>query len=116
MQRDAVRLDDIRASCDDIAELTAGQTIEDFQSDRAVRYAVLHCLTVIGEASNQISDSLKLRYPDIPWRDIVNLRHRVVHDYSGLDYPLIWDVVTRMVTPLSQQVRQILEKDFPEDG
>ena len=108
MRRDAARLEDIRAACVDIAALIPGKTLEQFGGDLAFRYAVLHCLMIIGEASNQLSPDLTARHPDIPWRDIIGLRHRVVHDYAGLDLQIIWDVVERLVPPLHERVVRLL--------
>jgi uncharacterized protein with HEPN domain len=50
---------------------------------------MLHALTVIGEASSKISAELRERHGEVPWQRIAAVRHRIVHDYSGLDYELL---------------------------
>ena len=52
---------------------------------------MLHHLTVIGEAISRLSVELRGRYPDVPWRQIIGVRHRIVHAYSDLDWQILWD-------------------------
>jgi uncharacterized protein with HEPN domain len=75
---------------------------------------MLHALTVIGEASSKLSEELKSRHANVPWRRVSAVRHRIVHDYSGLDYELIWQVVTVFTVELEQSVSAIYELEFPE--
>lgn len=53
---------------------------------------MLHTLTVIGEARSKLSDSLKSRHSSVRWQRVSAVRHRIVHDYSGLDFELVWPV------------------------
>ncbi len=64
-----------------------------FLDDDKTIDAVIGNLTVIGGAANRLPPDFKDRYPDIPWHRIVGLRHRVVHDYIGVDLELVWKIV-----------------------
>jgi uncharacterized protein with HEPN domain len=62
-----------------------------FLRDEVMPPAVLHHLTVIGEAISRLSVELRARYPDVPWRQIIAVRHRIVHAYFDLDWQILWD-------------------------
>ena len=79
-----------------------------------VFYAMLHALTVVGEASSKVSAELKERHGKVPWQRISGVRHRIVHDYSGLDYELLWQVVTVLAPELAEQVAAIFSAEFPD--
>lgn len=75
---------------------------------------MLHALTVIGEASSKVSAELKERHGEVPWQRVSGLRHRIVHDYSRLDYELVWQVVTVFAPELAEQVAAIFRAEFPD--
>ena len=75
---------------------------------------MLHTLTVIGEAASKVSAALKDRYGEVPWQRVSGVRHRIVHDYSGLDYELLWQVVTVFAPELAEQVAAIFHAEFPD--
>ena len=89
--------------------LVRGKTREDFDRDEVVGLALAHLLQVIGEAARRVSDDFKLRHAEIPWRAIVGMRHRIVHDYMAVDLDIVWDVVTADLAPLIAE----LSKLFP---
>lgn len=114
MLRDLDRLEDILTAADDIADLCRALTQEELIANKPVRYAILHALTIIGEAASRISEDLRLRHPSVPWRRIIAFRHRVVHGYGELDLILVWEVARNLVPTLRDQVTQI-RAEFPED-
>jgi len=75
-------------------ELFHGRDRPDFDRDRALRLALAHLTQTLGEAARHVSDDYQARHPEIPWRSIIGMRHKVVHDYLYVDYDTIWDVVT----------------------
>lgn len=68
-------------------------TFETFVETRIARNAVLHCLTVIGEAAGRVSDGSAAELPDLPWRKMKNLRNFIVHEYEDVNMPVIWKIV-----------------------
>jgi len=114
MQRDAVYLADILSAAADLREFARSASLEEFCSNKTLRYAMLHALTVIGEASSKVSAELKDRYADVPWQRVSGVRHRIVHDYSGLDYELLWQVVTVFAPELAGRVAAIFRMEFPD--
>jgi len=92
-------LDDIRESIDRIEEYTRGMSFEDFSKDQKSIDAVARNLEIMGEAANRLPDEFKESHSDIEWYKIIGLRHRIVHEYFGVDLDIVW---------------RILQKDLPE--
>lgn len=65
-----------------------------FESDELVKDAVLLNLQIVGEAANHISDDIRKKYPNIPWRDMADFRIIVVHIYFSVDMAKVWELVT----------------------
>ena len=114
-RRDPAFLDDIVLSAGGIEGICSGLDLKDLISDEMIQAAVLHHLTVIGEAANRVSAECKARHPEIPWSRIVSQRNRIVHDYFGLDWTLLWKTIREDLPRLRDQVAQILAAEFPEE-
>ena len=67
---------------------------EAYDSDENLRLALIHLIQVIGEAARQVSDQFVEAHPSVPWANIIGMRHKVVHDYLGVDEDIVWQVVT----------------------
>jgi uncharacterized protein with HEPN domain len=67
---------------------------ETYDADENLRLALTHLVQVIGEAARRVSREFTAAHPEIPWEDIVGMRHKVVHDYLGVDEDIVWEVVT----------------------
>jgi len=88
-------------------EFVAGLEFEQFASDEEKSLAVLHALQIIGEAASRLPDSLKQRYPDVPWADIVGMRNLIVHGYYVMDVEIVWKTVHQDLPPLRRTVAVI---------
>jgi uncharacterized protein with HEPN domain len=71
--------------------------------------SLAHCLIEIGEAATKVSDPARALAPGVPWRQIVGMRHRIVHVYYDLDATAIWTVVTDDLEPLIAALGEALE-------
>ncbi len=100
---DVMRLEDIIQAIHDIEE-------HDHKgiSNKKTLQATLYCLTIIGEASSKLSTDLMNRYPEIPWKNIINLRHRVVHDYGNVNVETVINVIEEYLPKLKESIRRIL--------
>lgn len=114
MRHDSSFLKDIISACQRIEAIVATTSEETFLQDEVSTAAVLHHLTVIGEAIGRLSGELKGRWPAVPWRQIVAVRHRIVHAYFDLDWQILWDSSTGDIPELRQQILVILATEFPE--
>jgi uncharacterized protein with HEPN domain len=95
MKKDSVYIKHILDSIQNIEEYTAGMNREDFFSENSkmVRSAVVREFEIIGEATGRLSDKLKRDNSEIPWRDIQDMRNKLIHEYFGVDIGIIWKTV-----------------------
>lgn len=91
----ALYLKDIILSIQRILEYVGEMNFEQFQKNYMVVDAIIRNFQIIGEASKNLSGAIKDKYPNIPWKEMYRLRNRVSHEYFGLNYPTIWDIVTK---------------------
>ena len=114
MRDDISRLLDILLACRHALKAVEGFSREQFMADRKTQAAVCMELEIVGEAASATSDSFRQSHGEIPWRAIVGLRHRIVHEYFRLDLPVIWEIVQRDVPDLVRLVEPLVPPD--EEG
>src|SRR5580698_10059493 len=90
MRHEGLYLTDIIEAADHIAEFITRIDSDEFQKSELVRSAVVHKLSVIGEAAARVSEELKARNPHVPWPQIVAFRNILVHAYFGIDWDVVW--------------------------
>jgi uncharacterized protein with HEPN domain len=100
-------LNDIRESIDRIQEYTERMSLEDFSKHRMAIDAVTRNLEIMGEAANRLPDEFKEEHSDIEWYKIVGLRHRIVHEYFGVDLEIIWEILRKDLPELRTSLSQI---------
>ena len=88
----------------------------EYDADEDVRLALTHLIQTLGEAARRVSLSFQEAHPDIPWRHIIGMRHKVVHDYLEVDYDLVWDVVTAELPPLVRELERFLPPEPSDPG
>ncbi|MDP1621138.1 MAG: DUF86 domain-containing protein [Bacteroidales bacterium] len=104
-------LEDIRTAMDRIAEYLDGLTFVGFKMDYKTVDAVIRNFEVIGEASKNLPQQIKEKYPEVPWEEMYLLRNRISHEYFGLDYEIIWDVATNYLPGNKLQIDEILARE-----
>jgi len=86
-------------------------TEAEFLEDVKTQSAVLHQLTVLGEAVRRVSARFRERHPDVPWPQIAGLRHRIVHGYDEIDIDRVWEVIERDLSPLIGALERIAKRE-----
>lgn len=91
--------------------LAQSQTItaSQFHSDETLKRAFVRSLEIIGEATKKLPDAYRLQNPSVDWRSMAGMRDRLIHDYFGVDYDLVWDVVRNRVPELHRSVTLLLQ-------
>lgn len=103
-------VNDILESIEDAEEFTAGMTFDQFTKDKKTKNAVIRSLEVLGEAAKQLPKNIKVKQPDIPWKRMMGMRNRLVHEYFGVDLKIVWTVVHEELPPLKPALKKLLSE------
>ena len=93
-------IEDIVVAMEDAIGFVEGINYDDFVKDKKSVYAVTRAIEIIGEAVKKIPDSVRKRYPVIPWRDMAGMRDKLIHEYSGVDLKRVWNTVKKDIPDL----------------
>ncbi len=88
--------------------LINGKQRADFDGDDALKFAVAHLIQIIGEAARRVSTESQQLHSQIPWKAIISMRHKVVHDYMDLNEDVVWDTATKDLPKLIDQLKKIV--------
>jgi uncharacterized protein with HEPN domain len=109
MRSDRERLLDIREAIGKI-ELHASSDVEAFAADEMQQVWVIHHLRIIGEAAYGLSEQFAAEHPQIPWKQIIGMRHVLVHGYFEIDLDIVWAVIQKDLPPLQDAIETILRQ------
>lgn len=108
---DFIYIEHIIDSGNKIITFLEDKTKEEFDSDEKLRLAVIHLLQIIGEAAGRISIEFCNKHPEIPWKAIIGMRNKVVHDYLGVDENIVWDTATNELPQLINKLEKLLKAE-----
>ena len=116
VDRNAQRIYHILQQAVTIRRRIEGLTKVEFLSDINKTEATLYGLTVIGEAVRAMDDGFKTAYPDVPWQSVVGMRNFIVHEYDGIDYDIVWNVISHDLPEMTPRLVAIYKAfEFPDD-
>jgi uncharacterized protein with HEPN domain len=104
---DKLLLQDILEAIDKINTYISELTESQFQSDLKTQDAVSRNFMVIGEAVSKLSDSLRARHNNVPWRILKDFRNKIIHDYFGVDYSTVWTIIKKDLPSLKAQIESV---------
>ena len=110
MRRSHKHLFDMLRAGDELLEITAEKTLDDYLGTRVLQLAVERCLITLGEAATvtiREDPEMVLTFPELP--EIKGLRNRVVHDYDDIDEGVIWKAVTEYLPGFMERLRPYVE-------
>lgn len=100
----------IRDEAKYIVENTSAVEFDDFLHNKTLRRASVRSLEIIGEASKKVSTDFKMAHPQIDWRSMAGMRDKLIHDYFGVDYEIVWDVLKNEIPKLSIEIGNIIKE------
>ena len=108
--RDDVRLRHVLDYARDAVAIAEGRSASDLDSDRTLRYALLHVVCIIGEAAERLSHECRSRHSDIPWNVVIGMRNRLIHGYDVVDVDILWDTVVMDLPALIVSLEKVIEE------
>jgi len=106
--KDRVRLSHMMDSVEAILSFAKGRKRADLESDRQFLSALLRELEVIGEAASRISKRTQREFSEIPWKDIIGMRNRLIHAYFDIDHDVVWNTVRDYLPSFRKQLEQVM--------
>lgn len=99
----------IADECDYLLSVSNGLSKDDFLNDETLKRAVVRSLEIIGEATKKIPVDFKVKWGSIQWKNMAGMRDRLIHDYIGVNYSIVWDVLVNKIPELSSQIHFVLD-------
>ena len=85
----------ILVEADYLLDKSAGLSYDAFAADETLRRAFVRSLEIVGEAAKKVPEDFRAEHPAVEWRAMAGMRDRLIHNYFGVDFELVWDVVRR---------------------
>lgn len=103
-------LKDILSALKSIETFVKGMNYDEFQKDDKTTSAVIRKFEILGEATKNISKSIRNQYQQIPWKEIAGMRDRLIHGYSKVDISLVWETIQNRLPSLKTEIQKILSE------
>lgn len=103
----------ILVEIDYLLDRSQGLSFERFSEDETLRRAFVRSLEIVGEAVKNLPEEFRATHAEIEWRPIARMRDRLIHGYFGVDYQLVWNVVTEKLPELKRNIQRIIVSQQP---
>jgi uncharacterized protein with HEPN domain len=94
-----------------ISVITPELTKSEFVENETLKRAVIRSLEIIGEATKKIPADFKVKWDSIEWKSMAGMRDRLIHDYMGVNYSIVWDVIRNKMPTLHKQILTVLDQE-----
>ena len=110
MKHDSIYLEHIIDETAFIIKESRELSFEDLIKNEILKRAMIRSLEIVGESVKNISKELKDKYPDIEWKKIAGIRDKLIHDYFGVDWNIVWDVINIQIPDLNVKINKMLKE------
>ncbi|HAT75537.1 MAG TPA: DUF86 domain-containing protein [Flavobacterium sp.] len=97
--------------CSYIISVSENLSFEDFLEDATLKRAVVRSLEIVGEATKKIPADFKAKWNSIQWKNMAGMRDRLIHDYIGVNYSIVWDVMKNKIPDIHKEISNFLSKE-----
>ena len=110
LPRDPGRLEHMLIAIDNVQKFLDGKNLDDLLNDKILFYAVVKNIEIVGEAANNLTKELMEQHPEVNWKDVIGMRHVLVHDYYNILPERVLHVIENDLPPLKAQIEQYLSE------
>ena len=100
----------IRDSISKILKYVDGISQDEFNQNSMIHDAVIRQIEIIGEASKNVPESFKNSYQTVPWKQMISMRNKVIHEYFGVRLNIVWEAVQNEIPPLKNVIERIISE------
>jgi uncharacterized protein with HEPN domain len=104
---------DMLVSARKAVERVRGRTLDEFHADEALQDTVIRQLQNVGEAASKVTLAFRDLHPEVPWSETIGMRHRLVHDYRGVNLDIVWQAATNEAPKLIALLEPLVPPDEP---
>lgn len=110
--RDAkLYIKDILSAMESIEHFVEGIDFSSFKNNDMISSAVIRKFEIIGEAAKNLPETIKAKYPNIPWKEMSGMRDKLIHFYFGIKYELVWETIKKEIPRIKPLLKKILENN-----
>jgi len=110
MKRDSkLYIKDILESINAIEKFVRGMSFDEFAKDDKTSSAVIRKFEIIGEATKNVPEEVKKKFPNIPWKEMAGFRDKLIHFYFGIKYELVWNTIKIELPRLKPELEKVLD-------
>lgn len=107
-KEDVVRLQHMLEASRDAVSFTQNKNRGSLDADKMLCLSIVRCIEIIGEAASRLSPECQTEFPQIPWKNIINMRNRLIHAYYDINLNTVWSTITDDLPPLIAELEKIL--------
>lgn len=104
---DLTRIKHMLDSANEALSFINNKSREDLDQNKMLVLSLVKCIEIIGEAASKISEELKSKHQQIPWKDIIGMRNRLTHVYFDIDYNIVWETIKNELPSLREELKKI---------
>lgn len=108
---DEIRLTHMLSAAREAQAFVGNKTRASIEGDRKTILAIVKAVEIIGEAASKVSGDCQKDYPQIPWRNIIGMRNRLIHAYFNVNLDILWKTITNDLPPLVSDLENILDSE-----